>query len=221
MSDRKDKSIDALVEARSAQLAKMSMPERIERWWLWDGRFLVGALKRSKEHSPTYLEALAVASGDLVFEADGFARVSDEFLEALESFSRHSSAGFQLAKRICIFNLALGRLQSNLQPLAALIMAGEWKQPRPGKGHTSKNWQRDLLLVRGIASSAKFGISATRNEASDNISGCDLVIEAFEEAGRRDTPTYDAVKKVWQRRRELIADHEEVEFLVYRQSVDP
>lgn len=217
-SHREDLAPNRLGEAIRAELSRMSLAERAAVWRMWDGRFLVSALGRSSEHSPSYLEALALASGDLAFEEDGFARVSKDFAEALANFSRQSSQGFQLAKRICVANLASGRLQPELQPLAALILAGEWKAPRPGKGQTSKNWHRDLLFVRGITSAATLEIPATRNEASNSVSGCDLVIEAFKKAGMRETPTYEAVRKIWQRRKELIADEREIEFLIYSQS---
>lgn len=60
-----------LADAWSARLARMSQDERIAAWWAADGRLLVAALQQRKDHLPSYLEALAIATGDLVFHEEG------------------------------------------------------------------------------------------------------------------------------------------------------
>lgn len=212
---------ERLAGAWSGRLARMSQDERIAAWWASEGRLLVCALKRSKDHLPSYLEALAVATGDLEFDDEGYANVTPEFIDALERSCNQSAAYYSLAERICVANLSLGKLQPELQPLAALIMSNHWPKPRPGKGLGSKTWHRDLLLVRGISSTIKYGILPMRNDVSSTVSGCDLIIAAFDRAKRNDRPTYSVIKKVWNRRAQIVRQLDTLEFERYRRHIEP
>jgi hypothetical protein len=209
-----------LADAWSARLASISQDERIAAWWTSDGRLLVCALKKTKNHQPSYLEALAVATGDLEFDQEGYANVTPDFSDALERSCSQSAEYYSLAKKICVVNLFLGKLQPELQPLAALILSGQMKMPRPRKGRGSKFWHRDLLLVRGVGSTVKFGIPPTRNDESEPSSGCDLVAQAFKKAGRTDGPTYDGAKHAWKGRAQLFKDLEDLDFANFRRSVE-
>lgn len=215
-----------LADAWSARLASMSQDERIAAWWSIEGQTLVAALKQRKDHPPSFLEALAIATGDLAFDRNGYANVTPEFVDALERSCSQSTEYYLLAKHICVVNLSLGKLQPELQLVAALIMSGQLRKPRPGKGRGSKTWHRDLLLVRGVNSTSKFGIAPTRNDQkyptdkSKPISGCDLVIQAFDKAGRNDCPTYDTAKHAWKNRAELLKDHEDIDFANFCSSID-
>jgi hypothetical protein len=209
-----------IADALSSRLARMSQDERIAAWWASDGRMLVSALKHSKDRPPSYLEALAIATGDLAFDQDGYANVTPDFVDALERSCSQSAEYYSLAKDVCVINLSFGKLQSELQPLAALILSGRLSKPRPGKGHGSKTWHRDLLLVRGISSTVKYGIRPMRNDVSSPISGCDLTIQAFKKAGHKDRPTYQTVKHAWKKRAQLFKDLEDIDFANFRRSVE-
>jgi hypothetical protein len=198
----------------------MSQDERIAAWWSIEGRVFVAALKQRKDEVPSYLEALAVVTGDLKFEYAGYANVTPKFIDALERSCRQSAAYYSLAERICVANLSLGKLQPELQPLAALIMSGHWPKPRPGKGLGSKTWHRDLLLVRGISSTVKYGIRPMRNDVSSTVSGCDLVIAAYDRAKRNDRPTYSVIKKIWNRSAEIRRQLDTLEFEKYRRHIE-
>ncbi len=211
--------INSLADAWSARLARMSQDERIAAWWASDGRLLVCALKQHKDHLPSYLEALAVATGDLEFHEEGYANVTPDFIDALERSCGQSAEYYLLAKSICTVNLSLQMLQPELQPLAALIMSGDLKKPRPGKALGGKTWHRDRLIVRGINSTLKHGIAPTRNDVSSTVSGCDLVIKAFDCAKRKDRPTYSVAKEAWNRRDEILTHLEILEFEKYRRHI--
>lgn len=204
-----------LERAMRKKLDGMSPGERTAAWWQWEGRRLTKALQSQGDRFPSFLEVMAYETGDLKKNEDGFFEVSVEFVEYLTRASREWPTAFDLAKRICVRNLASARLQPSLQPLAALMLSGDFSKPRAGHGRASKNWYRNLLIVRGVNSMSVYRINPTRNDASEQTSGCDLVVEAFNKAKRRDAPTYPTVRKVWDQREELLKDINEVELAMF------
>lgn len=209
-----------LAQALHDKIHRMSWHERAAYWWSFEGDRLVNALRGREDRQPSILEVLAYETGDLMVRDDGYFEPSDEFTDCLTRASQVWPTAYALARHICIRNLAEGRLQASLQPLAALILSGDIRKPRPRPCHGSRTWFRDLLIVRGVSSTAKYGISPTRNDTSAANSGCDLVVEAFNRAGRRDAPTYQTVRKVWDRREDLLKDHDEIDFAMFARNVN-
>ena len=61
-----------------------------------------------------------------------------------------------------------------------------------------------VLLVEGLR--RRHHIKPRRNPASDHrISGCDIVVEAFKLSDIGVKTTYEAVKRVWDKRKNLLA----------------
>lgn len=77
------------------------------------------------------------------------------------------------------------------------VLTGELKRPRARKGISRYSQMfRDGCIVAAIEIGQFFGLPATRNDASDETSGCDAVAGFFQ--GRNTAPmTFSAVKRIW------------------------
>ena len=106
---------------------------------------------------------------------------------------------YELAVTLARQNITYGReLPEGLRTLVCMMLDGSCKRPKSQGRYRSKNWKRDLTVVRTIELMVeKFQVRPMRNDATpDKDSACDIVSDAFVRAGAHEL-TYKAVKTIW------------------------
>ena len=115
--------------------------------------------------------------------------VRDGFLLILISLSHETRLAWDSVFRIAREHLRQGDSPpAELQDWLAEVLSG--RQPRPRTG-TQALGARDLLICLAVYDlRQRFRISATRNDTSDEESGCDIAAHAFE-------LRYEEVEGIW------------------------
>lgn len=109
--------------------------------------------------------------------------ISDDAAMKLFNLTRNNRGAYDLAAKVCSANLMCGEpLPPPMCLFAAEVLSGMAKRPKPRKADKSRaaNWYKLTLILR-VATD--FGLNRTRNDASEALSACDAVCDAFERAG--------------------------------------
>jgi len=95
----------------------------------------------------------------------------------------------------------------NRHAISKLLIASERLLSKKGGEDRANRTMLNIavvLLVEGLR--RRHHIKPRRNPASDHLmSGCDIVVEAFDLSGIGVKTTYEAVKRVWDKRKNLLA----------------
>jgi hypothetical protein len=103
---------------------------------------------------------------------------------------------FDIASEIAFKNVGGGvELAEGIRHFICMMVGGRCQRPR-ARGR-ARDWLRDRLVLEILQELvAKFGVSPTRNDASDHKnSACDLVSGAFALAGN--DLSYKVLKRIW------------------------
>ncbi len=143
-----------------------------------------------------YLTALWLADGRLKV-IDGFYEVGAEDFEELLKLTYKSPEAFDLLRDVCA-----SRVQANVglteaeRLVTAGILHGVLERPKRGGRPRANNWNRDVLIYRGVLGALQAGFKLEKWETSSSDCAFSLVAEAFNDEGNP-LVTYDVVKNVW------------------------
>lgn len=76
-------------------------------------------------------------------------------------------------------------------------LRGEARQPRKKRGRKADDGRRSRIVGEVVATSSKFDLTPTRNEASEPFSACDVVAEALTQIG--EPISYEGVKSAYRK----------------------
>jgi hypothetical protein len=103
---------------------------------------------------------------------------------------------YDLCVQILEINMVFGgAIPKTLGLFAAKVLRGEQKRPTPPHRERVKNWN-ELSFLYSLTKSVQreFGLSLTRNDASEKTSACDAVAEGLTVCGRQ--TSYSWVKSI-------------------------
>ncbi|MZR11648.1 hypothetical protein GQE99_01195 [Maritimibacter sp. DP07] len=185
---------------RLGELLKSYSPHERKRIWRhWYGDRLVETVK-SLEKGAGPLEAQWLADGRLDLEG-GVYSVDDEDFAKLIGLAVSQPEAFDLARAICASRLEVGAsLSVHQRRFAAGVLQDLVKRPKKKGRPRSKNWNRDVLIVHGVATALQQGLQEMRWETSETPCAYSVVADAFNEAGNL-LVNYDVVRNVWRNRK--------------------
>jgi hypothetical protein len=126
-------------------------------------------------------------------------QISEEASMYLYRWASVSPDAFDVARDIAYQNVGGGvELVTGLRHFVCSAIGGNFQRPR-GRGRArGRNWIRDRLILEILEELvATFDVRPTRNDESDHSnSACDIVLEAFEQAGNYDL-SYKVLKSIW------------------------
>ncbi|MCA0044672.1 hypothetical protein [Celeribacter litoreus] len=171
-------------------------PRRRRAYW---DMFYVSGLTRSIEMLGSFrsaIETLWLADERIVIK-QGVYKIDDAAFEELAELAGKEPEAYDLILKICSNRLrANSKLSSAQRRVAADALQGKFTRPKPVGRPRSNNWNRDILIYKGVSDALRIGFKKEKAEGSQSDCAFSLVEEAFKNAGNH-LVNYDTVRNVY------------------------
>ena len=207
-----DKNLTPLGNGLKRLLDSKTRTEKADIWWTWHGNSLVETIRQLSGGS-SLIEALAFAGGQITKHGEALL-VDEEFAASLAERALDDPDAYDLALKVCAINLNAGvEIWEPLRTISASALSKLIDRPAKRGRTRTKNWERDILILRGILSATQYDLPVSTSYGSENIGAIPLVLEAFGKAEHKSV-TRETITQVWKNRKKsgLEKELEELKF---------